>query len=279
MKEIATHRTGWLPSHNRGFTLLEVILAIFISIGVLLVVLFFYRQAANLRSQLLIEAEGTSAARLIMDLITLDLRNACLHASRQTGLIGESNAVEFLKADFPSKNIWNEGVLGRATSIETDYRLISYRLMVSPDGTNVTGIMRKEKPFVQPRIFLTEEEIPTQETIETNKMIVPPVITELRLLNFRYWDGFVWQEFWTGKNLPKGVEVTLGTKPLLEGAETNLYEGELFRRVIYLPGSSANSDWMPNTVKDAGTNSLNSTNNLDADAPMDLGLPGREGAP
>ena len=222
-----------------------------------------------MRSQLLVEAEATSAARLLMDLITLDLRNACIHASSDTGLVGESNAVEFLKMDVPSKNVWNEAALGRATTMETDYRRISYRLMISGDGTNVTGIQRKEEPYIQQRVILTEEDLYAEPTIETNKIVVPPVITELRLMNFRYYDGFMWQDFWMSRTLPKGIEVTLGTKPLLEGVETNMYDGELFRRIIFIPGTSANRDWMPPTLKSVATNSSDITTNMNADTPRE----------
>ena len=48
-----------------GFTLLEVALATFITVGLLLVVLFFYRQAERLRQDLLVESEQIAAARAV----------------------------------------------------------------------------------------------------------------------------------------------------------------------------------------------------------------------
>lgn len=48
-----------------AFTLIEVILAIVISLGMLVVVLFFYQQTANFRAQLVEETERLTAVRLI----------------------------------------------------------------------------------------------------------------------------------------------------------------------------------------------------------------------
>ena len=59
----------------RAFTLVEVILAISIAIGILVVALYFYSQATNLRAQLLEEADRISSIRLVMDCFFSSLSN------------------------------------------------------------------------------------------------------------------------------------------------------------------------------------------------------------
>ena len=57
------------PRARHAFTLIEVVLAISIAIGIMLVLLFFYNQAATLRVQLVQQAERLSTIRLLMDRI------------------------------------------------------------------------------------------------------------------------------------------------------------------------------------------------------------------
>jgi hypothetical protein len=58
-------------------------------------------------------------------------------------------------------------------------------------------------------------------------------------VQFRYWNGTGWQESWSGKDLPVGVEVSLGEEPPPVGLGQEPYPNEVFRRVIHLPGGVA----------------------------------------
>src|SRR2546421_5016576 len=86
-----------------AFTLLEVILAVIIAVGMLLVVLYFYQQAADLRTQLLDQTDRLSVARLLMDRITSELRTTRRHSYFQGAFIGESDFIQFIKAGIPSR--------------------------------------------------------------------------------------------------------------------------------------------------------------------------------
>ena len=57
------------------------------------------------------------------------------------------------------------------------------------------------------------------------------VFSELRYFQLRYWDGTTWLDAWTADNLPRGVEISLGT----EAPGADAIPGEFFRRVIDLP--------------------------------------------
>ena len=218
-----------------GFTLIEVILAIVIALGVLLVLLYFYEQATNLRAQAIQETERISAARLLMDRITGELRSAQIEPSFGQGLIGSSNSIQFVKTDVPSFASWTGGRLGRSAVPLTDLKVISYRLD-APDGTNVAGLLRSEEPLVVKRQLLASEEdtvsVSTNATPNANAL---PVIEEIRFLQFRYWSGTNWIDSWNSTALPEGVEVSLGAEPATNGVDLAEYPAEVFRRVICLP--------------------------------------------
>ena len=219
-----------------GFTLLEVVLAVVIAVGMLMVVLFFYQQAADLRTQLLQETEHLSVARLVMDRITGELRTARRHSYFQGAFIGEADFIQFIKTDIPSRAAWKGGASGRATLVETDLKLVSYRLGTS-QGTNVLGFGRTEEVLVD-----AIQPVGSQES-GSEKASSPKLLTDMiRFASFRYWDGRSWQSSWAGSELPQGIELSLGLEPLPSGTEPLEYPYEVFRRVICLPGSSLKTE-------------------------------------
>ena len=113
----------------RAFTLVEVILAISIAIGILVVALYFYSQATNLRAQLLEESDRISSIRLVMDRLTSELRHA--FAQPQTGFHGDATSLQFVTTEPPSR-----ASATRVGTPRTDLRLISYGLSKTLDGTN-----------------------------------------------------------------------------------------------------------------------------------------------
>src|SRR5947199_3692942 len=103
---------------RRAFTLIEVVLAIGIAIGIMLVLLFFYNQAANLRAQLMQEAERLSTVRLLMDRITMELRTSRPHAFFEATFIGDTNFMQFPRTELVSDAAWKTGE--RVSSAQTD---------------------------------------------------------------------------------------------------------------------------------------------------------------
>lgn len=215
-----------------AFTLVEVILAISIALGILVVVLYFYQQATDLRIQVITETERVASARLLMDRITSELRGALPDWSVGPAFLGTSNTLEFVKADVPAYNSWSGSALGRATAPLTDLKRIRYRLE-SVDGTNTAGVVRFEEPLIRRRqmVDLTSQPGATNSAAMAAQ---PPVLEEIRFLQFRYWSGTNWTDAWTGDGCPAGVEVSLGSDPATNGMDLVDYPGDVFRRVIHL---------------------------------------------
>ncbi len=220
-----------------AFTLIEVILSIVIALGILVVLLYFYQQATNLRAQAIQETERIAAARLLMDRITAELRASRSESKLGSGFVGESNSIQFVKTDVPPFASWTGGALGRSTFPVTDLKTIRYRLQ-SSDGTNVGGLLRSEEPLAP----YQQSSLPEDSDDQTNDVIVvtlPPVLEEIRFLQFRYWSGTNWLDSWQGPTPPMGVEVSLGAEPATNGMDLTEYPAEIFRRVVYLAGNDA----------------------------------------
>ena len=229
--------------HSPAFTLLEVVLAITIAIGLLLVAMTFYQQSTSLRGQLMDEAERLSAVRQVMDRLAADLRVAPAHD--RVGFTGDSNSLRFATTALPLA----------AGGMQTDLRRVAYRATYAGEGTNLTvsGLVRTDEPAVD---FLASVRSPVLATTsgDTNAHAAtapsapapPPQATEpltesVRHLSFRFWDGTAWRESWSGVTPPPGVEVTMGFESLPPDLAPDQYPGEVFRRVIFLPAGQPKS--------------------------------------
>jgi type II secretory pathway pseudopilin PulG len=214
-----------------AFTLIEVLLAVGIIAGLLVVVLYFYQQAAQLRTELLVEAERTSSARLLMDRLTAELRAARSHTFYAVPLVGDATYVQYITTDLPSQTAWTGERLGRITRPESDLKLVRYSAEVSREDTNVVGLARAEEALVELRTSAPSEAVLPIDA-QTNKTNAILITEAFKYIRFRYYDGYKWLESWNDTFLPKGVEVTLGSEPMPAEAEVEEYPYEVFRRVI-----------------------------------------------
>jgi len=241
-----------------AFTLLEVMLAVVILTGLLAIVLFFYQQASRFRTDLLEETERISAARLLMERISTELRCARRHSFFAVPLVGDSASLQFITVGLPAVTSWTGEQYGRASRPETDLKLVRYTTAASEDGTNVAGLSRSEEPLVQFRTVTraTSETFREGEPAVKKKNTAMLLTEQLRFLRFRYWDGKGWQESWSDTRLPAGVEITIGADALpVEEEEVVELPKDTFRRVVYLPGSAAPA---PLGSSDGGTNTTQS---------------------
>lgn len=220
-----------------AFTLVEMVLAIGIAVGMLIIAMLFYRQVADLRTQILSESERLATVRLLMDRIAGDLRTAGSLSGGGQEFRGETGTLSFVRVASAVAAAGSDGTMD-------DRVRVTFASVLSDEGTNrtVRGVDRREESLGAARPPVggsSSGELGTFATLEstnaTARLMEEPLTELVRFLRFRYWNGAQWLEDWTNALSPPGVEVVLGFDPLPEGASPAEYPFEQFRRVVALP--------------------------------------------
>lgn len=242
MKTRASHLP--YPRRPRGFTLLEVLLALSIAIGLLAVVLHFYQQIARLRDATLADTSKLAALRLSMDRIAAELRTA---SARPGTFRGSAQDLEFVRNTPTDPARWPRSTNNPSAAPSSPSRHIAYRLSGTNELGLASGVERSEEPTINASTDDTSDESlddlvglaePAPAPTETTSVVIP----ELRHLALRYWNGAAWLDAWSAPQLPRGVEITLAADPVPANAAPGTLPSELFRRVVALPCSTPITD-------------------------------------
>ncbi|MHC4294129.1 MAG: PulJ/GspJ family protein [Planctomycetota bacterium] len=238
-------------------TLLEVALAIALSVTVVGMALGFYRHAVDVRARLEGEMRILEAQARIMDHLTGQLRSAAIYPYLGMALQGDEREIKFVCATLPGPAAW---AVRKTTEdpipAEQDMQLIGYRLRNythAETGELVAeGIEQTRQKVLTMQVIedLREREdepyrVAGSLDLEPRQIDTALIGPGVRFIAFRYFADGMWMENWSGSRLPLGVELTLGTEPLAEDIKPADYPYEKFRRVIYLPGASR---WRPGTI-------------------------------
>jgi type II secretory pathway pseudopilin PulG len=246
-----------------AFTLIEVVLAISIAVGILTVVLLFYHQTTTLRTRLMEETSRLAVMRLVMERLNVELASARLSGPHGQGLSGGADNFQFVRLGFPTS--WDATNPPPSAASQISLHLISYTLVQDTNqatqvDTNQTvdrGLLRSDVALGQaagtnsvPPATNDFSAIPftvSPSGADTNSLAgptpMPPggLISQIRFFHLRYWDGASWSDAWPGPDLPVGIEVSLGADPLPPELAVDAYPFEVFRRVIYLPNHGTNA--------------------------------------
>ncbi len=230
---------------RRGaFTLMEVLLSIFLVVGLVGAVYGMYDSVLKLREQFAADATRLAAHRGIMKRLTRDCRNAIVYPLPQidpktgeithveTGLIGERESIEFVSVRLPGAAAWALQQIG------------DQPIPPEPDVEKVTWALAREEETREP-IGLTRQTrrvlgLATREEVGRTRL----VSDSIRCFFARYHDGADWVQRWSGEDLPLAVEIWMAPEPLPEdlgGEDAVAYLSqmpEVYRRVIYLPGGT-----------------------------------------
>lgn len=218
-----------------AFTLVEVLLAVVIAAGMLVVAISYYQRSTDLRGQLLEESERLATIRLVMDRLSGDLRTA--FAEPRQGFTGTADYMRFVHTGSPTPGRSMDGAL----------QLVTYSVVTNMEGTNsvVLGFNRTEAPLVEMKIASTNSEPLSfnggMDFASMTNKVIEPLTRAIRFVHFRYFSGSEWLDTWDGVDLPLGVEVTFGPEPI--SPEDDLYPFEQFRRVIFVPAGKAEPIW------------------------------------
>jgi type II secretory pathway component PulJ len=209
---------------QRGMTLLEVVLAIALSVGVMGGAMAFYRQAVDVRTSLEGRVQTIEAQRLVMDRLTNEFRGAL------AVMQGEAGEVGFFAAHLPGPAAWAvRKSTEEAIPPESDLEWVGYRLRTVEDEDSgeetIVGLERTSRK--------TERLVEDEEELETALLS-----SEVKFFAMRYYHQGVWLTSWQA-DLPQAVEITLGATPLPADTDPQDYPYETFRRVVYLPAAGA----------------------------------------
>lgn len=219
-----------------GFTLMEVVLALTLSLGLVGGILALYRHATTIRRKVTRTTEMIVAERITMDRITNELRGAMVYPFLNFGMEGTDRRIQFMTAKLPGPAVWavrksSEDPIPPETDLEmVGYRLRGYRN--DAGDCEIHGLMR------------TSQKILAAPTAEVGKEIKTVLLTpHIKFLDFRYFNAAEnkWFSEWNEGGLPVAVEITMGYEQLPEDMEPEDYSKnfEAFRRVVYIPGGQA----------------------------------------
>ncbi|MGV3771660.1 MAG: PulJ/GspJ family protein, partial [Verrucomicrobiales bacterium] len=128
-----------LKRSQTAFTLIEVLLAISITLGMFVIVLFFYQQASNTRNAVLTEVGKVTAARMIMGQITSELRSAISAPDDGIGLKGSSTSIKIATLGLPPAVLNLSASNNPSTIFQTGVKLVSYSSLGAPEMPEELG--------------------------------------------------------------------------------------------------------------------------------------------
>ena len=219
-----TCRTG-----RKGMTLLEVVLAVGLSLGVIAGALGFYNYALDVRRRLETEIQLVESQRRVMELLTDELRRSIGIRFLQLDVKGELQEVSFPCATLSNyADTWEPPEFTEnQVPPRYDVPVIGYRLRVVEDEESGEPSIEGLERTVQRIPFAMD---PNQEDVETRLLS-----EHVRFVTFRYWGRGGWRERWSARgNSPQAVEITLGEQPLPDQTEPADYPYPVLRRIVYV---------------------------------------------
>ena len=229
MKQPHRHCLRQSPRAARGFTLIEIVLAISLALGLFGSALWFYQYAGSVRDNVSHQMQQIVTRRQIMDRITSDLRSAVAAPGGMT-LEGTTDRMTFISAKLPGRSMWAvQNITENPLPPDPDLHQVSY---------GQTIIENDDGQLIVIGIDLQTQRLLTAQVVEENSGITTTLLSQdILFIRFQYWDGSQWLPEWTQQPvLPLAVEVVMGYEPLPEGGTPLDYPFDSWRRVVFLPG-------------------------------------------
>ena len=233
-------RIGTIRRRGAGFTLLEVVLAISLIVGLMGSAIWFTQHIAASREKINAATQEIISRRALMRRITTELQCAMSMQRLGLGVTGEKDHIAFVTTSVPGKSVWvDRNILDQPIPPETDIQLVSYRQAIVEDEEGVEQIVGVERTC--------QKLLDAPEAEEGENIRVAMLTDKLKYLRLSYYDGESWTRSWTAdRGLPLAVEVTIGDEPVYEDEtafsdeeedsfEDEEYFGRASRRLIYLP--------------------------------------------
>ena len=222
---------------SKGFTLLEVLLAVSLMIMLSAGIYAFYGYTLGSREQIDTESQSIFAQRRIMDLLAGEIQ------STRTYMKGAGDTVSFMRTAVPGKAVFETQNITDAPSIASDktgpspfdpqydIQLISYRLNHYDDENGVEQIGGLERTCLRT--------VKAKVAEEGSNVEVTFLTEHVKFIRLQYWDGSEWQDSSLGTNLPQAIRISLGTEPLAEDTAAEDYHFETVSRIVTIPSGAS----------------------------------------
>ena len=194
--------------NQRGFTLIEVLVAVIVTSLLLMSVYGVFSTVAGARKRVENDADHYHLARVIFDRFGREIRGVYWsQANRRTRFSGGVNSDGQPFLELSTTTATPQSVGGGIVDVR-------YEAQPDPDHPGQLLLMRSERP-------LFTSDFQPGDTLR--------MATDLASLRLRFFDGAIWHDDWdaAGQGLPKLVEVTLeeadpaGAVPFTTSFEVN----------------------------------------------------------
>ncbi|GJM26301.1 MAG: hypothetical protein DHS20C16_27160 [Phycisphaerae bacterium] len=218
---------------RRGFTLLEVVIAISLLVMLMSMLMVFYDNALVQRDEGTKRSRDAQLARVILERMSREVRQAVGNVPGYgVGVFGYKDRIEVNTLVMPDRKL-SEVQSIRQRKIPPQFDLQQIRYYVAWDEENLTedgdpralGLVRREsKTYLRDALVVSEEAEESAEEVEEAQMAFKEELyaPEIRFLELKYFDGATWWDDWVltqGNSLPQLVRITIGFEPVIPESE------------------------------------------------------------
>lgn len=232
-RRTSTHR----PARG-GFTLLEIVLAIGLTVMLTGAIFAFYNASMSMRQDLTDSSDRLFGQRKSLDVLADDLQSAMPYAFLPGSFSGGTDQISFLRAALPSEaayfppsaiaaNVVGAAAAGPVWETEHDVRMVTYRLRTWVDDDNVMHIDGLERTV--------QRTIAAATAVAGSNVHATLLSGQVQFVRFQYWDGSAWRDSWSSDDPPLAVRVDLGEVPAEPDANAADYADPTLWREIYIP--------------------------------------------
>lgn len=173
----------------------------------------------------------TQQARVVLQQMAREIRQVTTGAGdNRTGITGRMHSLTILTSGLTDPALmYTYGLEQKPPPPSGDMRQVDYYLAVDPDtpdedgNPTVLGLVRREQKQLTEQVV----DLDDSQVLEELRMLAP----EVQYIRFRYFDGAVWREVWTGEEgangLPQAIKIEIGFAPdpdMLSGEESTFEE-------------------------------------------------------